>query len=166
VIDLVPMTQEDFLDFAEEGVPAYAADKVKSGEWAKEEALGLAGKAFEKLLPQGLATPHNLLFTIRDSAVHVTVGKLWIAVQDRGSKRIAYIYDVSIKPEHQRRGYATRAFAALEEKVRALGLSGIAVHVFGHNAPARALYEKLGYQPTDVTMFKAVGKISASLPRP
>lgn len=45
---------------------------------------------------------------------------------------------------------------ALEGEVRALGLSGVGLHVFGHNAGALALYRKLGYQPTSIQMFKAI----------
>jgi ribosomal protein S18 acetylase RimI-like enzyme len=155
------MTEGEFFAFATEAVPAYAADKVASGQWSKDEALELSRKSFDELLPLGLATPDNYLFTIRDSTEQAGVGMLWIAVQDRGGKRIAYVYDISVKPQHQREGYATRALLALEDKVRSLGLSGIALHVFGHNAVAHALYVKLGYQPTNISMFKAIEKPGA-----
>jgi ribosomal protein S18 acetylase RimI-like enzyme len=35
-----------------------------------------------------------------------------------------------------------------------MGLAGIALHVFGHNQSARALYEKLGYAPTNLNLYK------------
>ena len=155
------MSEGEFVAFATEAVPAYAADKVASGQWPKDEALELSRKSFNELLPLGLATPDNYFFTIRDPAEQAGVGMLWIAVQDRGGKRIAYVYDVSVKPERQREGYATRALLALEDKVRSLGLSGIALHVFGHNAVAHALYVKLGYQPTNISMFKSLEKPGA-----
>ena len=161
MIALVPMTDGEFVAFAAEAVPAYAADKVTSVQWTKDEALELSRKAFDKLLPLGLATPDNYFFTIRDSVEQVGVGMLWIAAQDRGGRRIAYVYDVSVKPEHQRKGYATRALLALEDKVHSLGLSGIALHVFGHNTVAHALYVKLGYQPTNISMFKAIERPGA-----
>ena len=75
--------------------------------------------------------------------------------------RIAYICDVSIKAKFQRKGFATRALLALNDKARALGLSGIALHVFGHNAGAQALYLKLGYQTTNIDMYKPVEKAGA-----
>ncbi len=49
-----------------------------------------------------------------------------------------------------------QAFQALEIKVRELGLHTIALHVFGHNHAARAMYEKLGYITTNVQMLKTV----------
>ena len=36
------------------------------------------------------------------------------------------------------------------------GLSGIALHVFGHNREARALYRKLGYVATNINLYKPV----------
>jgi ribosomal protein S18 acetylase RimI-like enzyme len=66
------------------------------------------------------------------------------------------VYDVSVRPEHQRKGHASRAFAALDEVVRELGLAGVALHVFGHNKAALALYERLGFRATNISMFKAV----------
>lgn len=44
-----------------------------------------------------------------------------------------------------------------EDEVRKLGLFGIALHVFGHNNGAQALYAKLGYQPTNISLFKPIG---------
>jgi ribosomal protein S18 acetylase RimI-like enzyme len=150
------MTESEFVEFAKDAVPAYAADKVASGQWAEAESLELSRNGFAKLLPQGLATPDNYLFTVRDEENNVSVGILWIAVQERAGKRIAYVYDVSIKPGHRRKGHAARAFLELEALVRARGLSGIALSVMGHNAAAHLLYEKLGYRPTITEMFKPV----------
>jgi len=74
------------------------------------------------------------------------------------------VYDVYVRPEHQRKGHAGRAFAALEVEAHRLGLTGIALHVFGHNAGAQALYQKLGYVPTNINMFKPLA--SADAPGP
>ena len=88
------------------------------------------------------------------------VGVLWFAVKTRFNARIAYVFDVSIRPERQRQGHALRAFQALDEEVRRLGLAGIALHVFGHNMAARALYEKLGFAATSISLYKQVDAAS------
>ena len=98
----------------------------------------------------------RVLGTAGSDEGRAAVGMLWIAGLERAGQRIAYVYDISVRPEHRRKGHAASAFAALEGKVRELGLSGIALHVFGHNAGAVALYTKLGYQATNINMFKAV----------
>lgn len=153
---LVPMAQAEFLAFVEETVPAYAADKVACGQWREAEALALSRKEFAELLPQGLATPGHHLYTLHDAASGDAVGRLWIAEQQRAGSLVAYVYDIAIAPAHRRKGHATRAFEALEAETRALGLEGIALHVFGHNRDAQALYEKLGYRPTNIHMFKDI----------
>lgn len=158
---LVPMSAAEFLVFVDESVPAYAADKVATGQWRADEAIALSRREFDELLPQGLATPGHHLFTVREAATGAAVGRLWIAEQARGGSKVAYVYDVAIFAEHQRKGHASRAFGALEAEVRVLGLEGIALHVFGHNRGAQALYAKLGYQPTNIHMFKGVPKSAA-----
>ncbi len=150
---LRPMTNAEYAAWLDESIPAYAADKVASGQWAESESLALSRKENDELLPLGLATPDNHFFTIVD-AESSAVGMLWFAVQTKFNARIAFVFDVSVNPDQQRRGHAARAFRDLEEEVRKLGLSGIALHVFGHNAAARALYAKLGYEPTNISLFK------------
>jgi ribosomal protein S18 acetylase RimI-like enzyme len=157
---LVPMTQAEFLDYAAESIPDYARDKVASGEWSQEASMELSRREFEELLPHGPATPDNHLFTIRESTSSPVLGMLWFAVKERGGEKVAYVYDVSIQPPYQRRGYATRAFETLEVEVASRGLGGIALHVFGHNRAAIALYEKLAYAPTNMSMFKRLSSAS------
>jgi ribosomal protein S18 acetylase RimI-like enzyme len=70
---------------------------------------------------------------------------------------VAYVYEVLVHPEHRRQGHARRAFMLLEQEVRQRGLAGIALHVFGHNAGARHLYERLGFRTTNINMLKAIG---------
>lgn len=153
---LVPMNSVQFSAYLEEAIPAYAQGKVTSGQWSEVESLALSQQAYAELLPQGVDTPDNYLYAIQDTATQVSVGMVWIAALTYGGKRIAFIYDVLVKPAYQRQGYATHALTALEDEVRALGLAGIALHVFGHNTSAQALYAKLGYAPTNINMYKAL----------
>lgn len=150
---LVPMSDAEYASFVATTVPAYAADKVASGQWPSERSLELSRKALEELLPQGRQTADHYLFSVLDDQAQ-RVGTLWISVKEQAGKRIAYIYDIRISPECQRRGHARRALAAAEDEARRLGLCGIGLHVFGHNGGARALYEALGYRPTNINMFK------------
>lgn len=158
---LVPMSADEFARFAAESIPAYAADKVTSGEWLPDAAVAFARQAFEQLLPQGLATPGHHLLTIRAHAQSPAVGRLWYGVEERGGRRIAYVYDLHVAPEHRRHGHALRALQALEADAVHQGLAGIALHVFGHNLTAQALYAKLGFRPTDINLFKTVAQSGA-----
>lgn len=149
------MTETEYAAWLEAAIPAYASDKVDSGHWSEEDSLERSQMEFAELLPQGLATPDNFLFTITDLQA-TAVGVLWFAVRTRFDARVANVFDITVWPERRREGHAFRAFVALEDQVRALGLSGIALHVFGHNKGAQALYAKLGFQPTNISLFKPV----------
>jgi GNAT superfamily N-acetyltransferase len=154
---LVPMTEAEYAAYAELNTREYAAEKVASGEWSVEESLRLARESYEKLLPQGLGTPGQHFYTVRASGTHEDLGVLWFGIKERAGKHVAYVYAISIHERHRRKGHATRAFAALEEKARALGLAGIQLHVFGHNPAAQVLYAKIGFKETNVFMFKELG---------
>ena len=156
---LRPMTDAEFTAWLAEAVPAYAADKVASGQWAADAALELSKQEHHQLLPLGLRSPDNHLFSIVDAGGSA-VGMLWFAVQTRFNARIAYVFDIGVWPEHQRKGHGTRAFEALEGEMRKLGLAGIALHVFGHNTGAQPLYARLKFQPTNISLYKAVGGVA------
>ena len=109
------------------------------------------------MLPNGLASPDNYLYAIwsDEAPLDAPVGVLWIAVLRRKPAQ-AFIYDFIIFEPYRRRGYGRQALLAVEDKVRALGLDTIGLHVFGHNHGAIALYEKAGYEVTDIMMSKKV----------
>jgi ribosomal protein S18 acetylase RimI-like enzyme len=149
------MLEREFIAWRERAIPSYAKEKVLSGQWAAAESLALSKQAHDELLPQGLATPDNHFHTITDEEL-TAVGTLWFAVKLSGDTRLAYVFDVHIYPEHQRKGHAFRAFRWLEQRALELDLSGVALHVFGHNVAAQALYSKLGFKPTNINLIKHV----------
>lgn len=152
---LRPISAGEYSAWLATVVPQYACDKVDSGQWCAETALDQARKEFSELLPEGKDTAQNYLYTIL-SLEGTPVGTLWFREMSTSNRRFAYVYDILILAEYRRRGHATRAFQTLESEVTRLGLSGIALHVFGHNLAARSLYEKLGYSPTSINMFKSL----------
>ncbi len=153
---LNPMNDAQFQRYLQIMIPEYAQDKVRSGQWAQAEALELARQSMQDSLPQGVATPDNHLYVMEHGAEREVVGMIWIAALQRGGRRVAYVFDVMVEEPHRRKGHATSAFAAMEKKALELGLSGVALHVFGHNPQAHALYVKLGYITTNINMFKAL----------
>ena len=151
---LSPMTLAEYNAWLAESVPDYAHDKVAAGQWDEADALARSRAEVEGLLPHGLATAGHHLWAIRERVSGASIGTLWVAEQQHGARRVAYVFDFRIAAAHRRQGHARRAFVALEHEARALHLDGISLHVFGHNAAARALYEGLGYAATNITMFK------------
>jgi ribosomal protein S18 acetylase RimI-like enzyme len=153
---LLPMNAVQFAQYLPQLAADFAQDKIQSGQWAKADALELARKSLEESLPRGLETPDHYFYVMQAGPKGDAVGVLWIAAQTRGDHRVAYVYDVLVHAAYRRQGHATWAFAALEAEVQRLGLSGIALHVFGHNTAAQALYTKLGYCTTNINMYKAL----------
>ena len=150
------MSAAVYVDYVEAAVAGYAEDNVASGRWPAEGALARSRADFDASLPQGLESPDNHLFEIRAAGTGLTVGSIWFAVREEHGLRTAFVYDVEVRPEYRRQGYATAAFQALEPLVRDLGLTSIGLHVFGHNTGAQALYGKLGYEVTGVNMQKGL----------
>lgn len=56
-----------------------------------------------------------------------------------------YINNVAVRPEYRRRGIAAALISLLINEARAIGLAFMTLEVRESNAPAIALYEKLGF---------------------
>ena len=160
MVRLEMMTKDEFQAYLEPAIAEYAAEHVKGGRWRPEEALEESRKEYMQLLPDGLSSVDQHLFSIKNDS-GANVGLLWFAVRNQGGKRSAFIYDARVDEPFQRRGYATQAFQALEMLARDMGITAISLHVFGHNTAARALYEKLGFETTNVLMTKTVAELNS-----
>ena len=155
MVQLLPMAPAEHEAWLAHAVDDYASDKVRSGAWQAEGAVERSQAEFQKLLPDGLASQDNYLYSIwsDDAPLDTPVGVLWMAVPP-WKPPLAFVFDFIIFEPYRRRGYASQALQALEDRVRGLGLDTIGLHVFGHNHGARALYEKAGYDITDINMAK------------
>ena len=153
-VRLEPYTEADFEAWLAEAVPAYALDHVVDGTWSPAHALELSREAHAGLLPQGVATPGHAFLRILAEGHDEAVGFLWWAETESAGEPGAYVYGLGIHEEARRRGYGTAALAELERIARARGLRYVCLHVFGHNAQARRLYEQIGFSPTNITLRK------------
>ena len=154
MITLVPMTDAEYQRFLEPAIAEYAQDHVTAGQWTAEEALEQSRKEFLGLLPDGVKTPNHYLFTLVNEAQQ-NVGMLWFTMR---GPHTAFVYDIRIDGAFRRRGYASQAFLELEQKARDLGATRISLHVFGNNHAAIGMYNKLGYEPTNILMAKTLAE--------
>lgn len=58
--------------------------------------------------------------------------------------------------QYQGQGYGKKAMKEAEIIAKQLGMNKIGLNVFGHNKIARGLYEKMGYEITNITMAKTI----------
>jgi ribosomal protein S18 acetylase RimI-like enzyme len=163
MVILSPMKSDGFAAYREAAARGYADDNVASGRWPSVGALQRSFEDFDDSLPQGLATPDNFLYEIVNESTGTPVGILWFAVVVKNGLKTAFVYDVEVRPEQRRLGYARAAFSALEPIVKALGLSSIGLHVFANNPGAQALYRSLGYAVTGTNMLKQLGSLNKVL---
>lgn len=152
MVTLEPMTEAEYQNFLEPAIAEYAQNHVQAGQWTAEEAAEKARKEFLDLLPDGVKTPNHYLFTLVNESQQ-KVGILWFAMR---GPREAFVYDIRIDDAFRRRGYGSQAFHELENKVRTLRGVRIGLHVFGKNHGAIAMYNKLGYEPTNILMAKTL----------
>ena len=156
-ISLVELDDAPFREYRDHLVRDYAADKVRAGAWSESEAHIRAAKDVDGLLPEGPATQGHFLYSVREDAADAEVGTVWFALRDSGVRRHVWIYDIIINENFRRRGYASRTLKLVEARAKELGAKSVELHVFGHNQGAQALYEKVGYSVTSITMAKQVG---------
>lgn len=158
MVRLVPMTASEFDIYLRDSVAGYAQEHVKAGNWDASDALQKAEKEFLQLLPDGVASKKQHLLSIFDGQTGAQVGLIWFAEQQQASRPSAFIYDFLIYEEYRKQGYGKQTLAALEEKVKELGIETISLHVFGHNEIAISLYQMAGYQVTDLMMTKRLNE--------
>jgi ribosomal protein S18 acetylase RimI-like enzyme len=150
-----------FARFVHEATSSYANDNVIAGRWSPEDALARARAQLEGLLPLGLATPGHFIYEIQDETTDRTVGSLWFAIVEADDVRSGYVYTVRVQPEFRGRGHAKAALELVERVAVAEGAQSIALHVFGFNTGAQALYRSTGYGVTGLNMRKPLRRDGA-----
>ena len=148
---LEPLQQEDFERFLEREIQNYAADHVRNGNWPAQGANERSRQEFERLLPDGIRSKDQYLYSIVDEDGN-KIGVLWVQVKDRKG----FIFNFVIDEEFRGKGFGKQALAALDEKLKPMGVESVALHVFGDNVTAQELYKKMGFQITGIHMKKSL----------
>ena len=155
-VRLIELDDAPYREYRKHLVRDYAADKVRAGVWSKSEAESRAAMDVDELLQEGPATRNHFLYSVRDESAGAEVGIVWFALRNPGVGRSVWIYDIIIKENFRRKGYASRTLELVEDRAIKLGARSVELHVFGHNHGARALYEKMDYNETSITMAKQI----------
>ena len=150
------MNSAEYESFYNHSLQDYAREKVKAGNWSEAEALEKSREVFAKLLPNGLLTPDHFLFTIVHAETKNNAGHLWVAWNEKPPVGKAYIYDFYIAPQLRGQGLGKHALELCEQEMKQRQATSLALHVFGHNTTARALYERAGFEVTNVNMRKMI----------
>jgi RimJ/RimL family protein N-acetyltransferase len=87
---------------------------------------------------------NGAVFVAEDAGM--IVGRLTIRRDPHPSSVHVADFGLMVAATHRGRGIATGLLAAAEEWALAAGVSKLELHVFPHNEPAIALYEKVGFE--------------------
>jgi ribosomal protein S18 acetylase RimI-like enzyme len=148
-VRLEPMTEDQYGPWRAEAEAHYARSVTATGQPA-EAATRSAADTYQRLLPEGLATPGNHLWYAFDGERRV--GFLWVTV----TRQTAFVHNVAVEEDVRRQGYGRAIMLAAERWCRANALTRIGLHVFAHNTGARALYEQLGFAETGRNLAKDI----------
>jgi ribosomal protein S18 acetylase RimI-like enzyme len=155
-VELRPMSEAEYAVFIDRSVRDYAEHAREAGTFQAETALQQSRALFESLLPQGVATPAQLLRTAFDPD-GTAVGLVWLALPSP-ERRIGWVYELWVEPAARGKGYGRAIMLAGERELVARGVAELGLNVFGPNATARHLYESLGYQVTAQQMVKPLAR--------
>jgi ribosomal protein S18 acetylase RimI-like enzyme len=149
MIQLKPLQQQDFEKFLEREIRGYAEEHVRNGNMPAEGSLERSRKEFERLLPDGIHSEHQYLWSLVDESDN-QIGVLWVQVKDGK----AFIFNFVIEEAYRGKGYGKQSLIALDEQLRAMDVESIGLQVFGDNLTAQELYKKMGYVITGIHMQK------------
>lgn len=152
LINLVPMSEYDFNQFLDTSIDNYAKEKVAAGNWTSEDAFEKSKQQFARLLPEGKDTEEHNLYMIVVQGSKEKVGSLWVRTDHKAKE--AFIYEFNVDREKQGNGFGTEAISVLEGILKEHGITGLSLHVFAHNKQAIRLYERLGFETTNINMKK------------
>ena len=151
------MTRNEFEEWRDRTIRSFADEQVTAGNWPADEAIELATKANDVLLPDGFTTA-GMLFLRAALPDGTCVGVSWLGLtHPRGAPDCAFIYDIEINEAYRGGRLRTRAPGpAAEDAVRSRGLGRLELNVFGDNARAIRLYETSGYRVVTRQMRKSL----------
>ncbi len=85
------MTDADFQMYQRRAIPQYAYDRVRAGNWKRDESISRAQSEFLQTLPIGSLTEGHSLIVITEADNGNKVGMLWWAMNQRGNQKITFL---------------------------------------------------------------------------
>lgn len=148
---LTVMTAQEFEGWRD-GLSGDFADELGATGLSDDDASDQAELTLNRLLPQGLRTPDNLLWSVREDAD--LVGVAWMMLRKRSSSTEAVVRDLYIEQRARRQGRGRALLQILEREARERGAAHLSFRFFGRNTAAKSMCDSLGFEVSSVTMYK------------
>ncbi|WP_430867481.1 GNAT family N-acetyltransferase [Demequina aurantiaca] len=153
-IRLVPMSAERLPLWLASSHADYVADLIAAGE-IPAVARSRSAQSTSEMFPGGKLKAGHAAFDLVDGD-DAEVGYLWIGPDTSEDPGAWWVWDVGVREDQRGRGFGRAAMTLGEQYARDHGASSLGLNVFGFNAPARGLYESLGYQTVSIKMKKSL----------
>lgn len=126
-------------------------DAVDQARFSRDDIRDALEATHEALL----ARPGNQVIVAEDENGN-RVGLLWFGINRNliTGEDEAWVYNVTVVPEHRRKGIGRRLIEHAEKLAREGGFAVLGLMVSSHNTGARALYESLSFEATNLLMRK------------
>lgn len=148
-MQLRKMQLERFESWKIAAIKEFAKGKVENGEWTQTESYQLSEQELNTILPDGYQTPQHYFYEMMvDDQI---VGNIWATITDE-VPTTAYILDIGVYPDFQDLGYGSTALKLLALEAKKLQCQAVKRHVFGKNKRAIHVYQKIGFEMTDIEM--------------
>ena len=154
---LRPLRDDEFDDYVARGKVRYAEDMIENAGMAREDAEAKSDRDWKSILPNRLDSEGQYIYAVEDAETGERVGELWFAKREADADGlVAFVYSIEIFETFRGRGFGKEAMLLFEDEARKLGLTKVALNVFGGNEVARSLYRSIGYAETSIWMNKTL----------
>lgn len=154
-VEFAEVSENEFEEFKRLHLLTGVADLSKSFGIPESVAQKITEQQFNQSLPDGFKTRNHYFYFIKQDGKK-RIGHIWFCVRDFFGIQKIFLCDIRIDESHRGQGVGKKSMTWLEAKTKELGLSEIALHVYGTNRVAMDLYKKLGFSPTSVHMSKKI----------
>jgi len=112
---LEKMTKDEFDLWARRSQRGYAQDKVRANRLTQAEADEIAEKDFHRLLPEGLNSKDNFLFSMKNQQLK-NVGYIWFCIRGAADNRKAFICDIIVEERYRGQGFGKKQCCSWKKK--------------------------------------------------
>ena len=143
-VTIQDMTPQAFETFYQWSLLHHTEELMQQRNLTREEARKESKKELSQMLPEGLQTENQQLYSI--VAEGKIVGFLWTLHEETAGKKQSFLCDLAVWEDYRRRGYAAQALRLMEAQAAKDGCQESVLFVADSNYAARKLYEKAGYR--------------------
>jgi ribosomal protein S18 acetylase RimI-like enzyme len=149
-MQLTPVDDAEYADFAKRQVVEYARQLANAGEVAESDSIAVSRERLRGLLADELRAAGHLFFVARSAILKPRVGWVWVSPApaflgpNRSGSR--WLSQMTVEETVRGPGWALALLRATERHLVQLGVEQLWLRVFDWNTTARALYDAQGYE--------------------